>query len=823
MKKNTEFALLVKKGTELIREYGSQTWTDYNIHDPGITILEYLCYTLCELDSLCLLPIEDLFAPNTDSLLEDVVRHIGRKTGTKIQLLEMPPENVKERTFHEIDELLPGRALTFRDYRKLLIDFEGVKNAWIEKSQESVGQVALKGLYQAHLALEEWADEKARNFILKEAREILLENRNLCEDLTNVCIMPELDVALDIEIELSTDSNPSMVLGTAAYLIDQYLSPEIPFYSLAEMQKKGISITDIFSGPLLNHGFILDEELDRFKPMSELHNSDVLQLLLSIKGIIGVTFAELQFVPDETLEKTEPQLSWGLRIPRNHTVRFSPNHSCFRYQKNGRQFILEQAEVIQQFNLVKAQNAPRSFDRKQIVPAYPGGENRNFAKYNSLQNHFPSNYGIGQAGLSKTVSPLRQAQAKQLKAYLLLFEQFMADYRCQLANVGKLFSFSAKKRTRFVQLVEGIPGMDQLLRNEADFLPRLEKIAENKREFQTRRNRFLDHLLARYAEELDEYENILSSIHGREAQPEIIAAKERILNSYETLSRNRLAAWNYKIGGNDNSCVSGMEQRIRTLFGLDDDGGLENLYDMFLCVKRPNEIDALSEYRFYLKDGDENVLLSSSRHFYSNIEMERLMKQVCIFGDNRENYRRGQEDYGEYAGQYYYQLLDRNGRVIADQGAFYHSRKKRDQDLEKTLEFMKKYTRESVHMYTLEHILLRPTTITETYQGFSYDKKTTETDWQNLYSQQISIFLPDWPLRFQNNIFKEFFLRSIYEYTPSHIYPHIFWLNRNEMEEFENVLFQWQYDFANRSEFLDRSLFELKGYLGKLLKEEKNI
>ena len=37
-------------------------------------------------------------------------------------------------------------------------------------------------------------------------------------------------------------------------------------------------------------------------------------------------------------------------------------------------------------------------------------------------------------------------------------------------------------------------------------------------------------------------------------------------------------------------------------------------------------------------------------------------------------------DYGDYAGQYYYQLVDRNGRNIAESGAFYASRKERDPD-----------------------------------------------------------------------------------------------------------------------------------------------
>lgn len=818
MKTMTDYASLVKTGIELISDYSHQTWTDYNIHDPGITILEYLCYTLCELESLCFLPVEDLLAPSeTEHLEKETVTQKARR-GRDTQILEMPPEIVKEISFYKAEDIIPGRALTFRDYRKLLIDFKGVKNAWIAKTEEKVGPVSLEGIYQAFLVLEDWADEKTKNFILREAREILVENRNLCEDVSDIHILPELDITAHIDLELSAETNPAVALGKAAYLIDQYLSPEITFYSLDEMLQKNLAITDIFSGPVLAHGFISDEELDRLKPIDELYHSEVLKRVLDIEGVVAVDVAELHPLSGDLDYPADIRQSWGLKIPNTYVARFSPKKSKFSYRKSGQYFHMDSDLIIQQFNLLKAQNAPGSFDRKELIPCFSKGKNHGFMKYHSLQNHFPANYGIGLAGLSTTESPLRKSQAKQLKAYLMFFEQLIADHRCQLANVGKLFSFSPKQRTRYVQLIEGLAGMDQLLKKPDGFLQRLEEIVESDEQFLSRRNQFLDHLLARYAEDLSAYENTLSQTHQKDAPRELIATKERILNNYVGLSQNRFAAWNYKAGGSDNRVVSGLENRMRTLFGLDDDGGLEHLYRMFWCLKQTNEVDGLNEYRFYLKDENNKILLSSSRHFYSSIGMESLMQQVCIFGDNRENYRLGEADYGDYAGQYYYQLMDRNGRNIADSGAFYPSRKERDHALEKTLGLMKKYTRESIHMYVVEHILLRPSTTEKTYKGFDYTKKTDEADWQDLYSQQISIFLPDWPELFHNEVFKDFFIRSIREHTPAHIYPHIFWLGRVEMEHLENVLFQWQHDFAKRSEFLDRSLYDLKQYLGKLIK-----
>ena len=40
----------------------SDLWTDFNLHDPGLTILETLCYALTDLGYRTNFPIEDLVA-----------------------------------------------------------------------------------------------------------------------------------------------------------------------------------------------------------------------------------------------------------------------------------------------------------------------------------------------------------------------------------------------------------------------------------------------------------------------------------------------------------------------------------------------------------------------------------------------------------------------------------------------------------------------------------------------------------------------------------------------------------------------------------------
>lgn len=41
-----DFAALRTEALHLLERLDGETWTDFNTHDPGITILEQLCYAL---------------------------------------------------------------------------------------------------------------------------------------------------------------------------------------------------------------------------------------------------------------------------------------------------------------------------------------------------------------------------------------------------------------------------------------------------------------------------------------------------------------------------------------------------------------------------------------------------------------------------------------------------------------------------------------------------------------------------------------------------------------------------------------------------------
>jgi hypothetical protein len=56
------YAGLRAEALELLGRLCGDQWSDFNIHDPGITILEQLCFALTELAYRINFPIEDLLA-----------------------------------------------------------------------------------------------------------------------------------------------------------------------------------------------------------------------------------------------------------------------------------------------------------------------------------------------------------------------------------------------------------------------------------------------------------------------------------------------------------------------------------------------------------------------------------------------------------------------------------------------------------------------------------------------------------------------------------------------------------------------------------------
>ena len=109
-----DYNALRTAGIQLLEQTASSKWTDYNIHDPGITTLELLCYILTDLSYRSSFSIPDLLATATDTA------------------------NNTQKQFYSAKQIFTNKAVTINDYRKLLINIDGVKNAWLTKTTKNI-------------------------------------------------------------------------------------------------------------------------------------------------------------------------------------------------------------------------------------------------------------------------------------------------------------------------------------------------------------------------------------------------------------------------------------------------------------------------------------------------------------------------------------------------------------------------------------------------------------------------------------------------------------------------------------------------------------
>lgn len=374
--------------------------------------------------------------------------------------------------------------------------------------------------------------EKAKDKIA-DAKSALHAHRNLDEDYCRIQRVAVEDVAVCADVEVAPDADLDRVQAQIWFAIEHYFNPPVPFYSLQEMLAVNMPVEAIFNGPALDNGFIKTEELEAAALKTELRVSDIINLLMDIPGVLAVNnllltkydvegnpvkgAADLQ-TPTPNPNKISAQ--WTLQVTELHQPRLYFNLSRFLFYKNALPFQPRMDEALDTLTQLRGEAERPKFTTTEKDLLIPKGNYRNPTDYYPVQYSFPLTYGIGYEGIPNNPTPLRQAKAKQLKAYLMVFEQLLLNATEQIANVAKLFSLDAAtianpNRTYYTrQITENLIRDTSVLFSSAYDDTSLQQLAETTSEALERRNRFLDHILARFGEQFGEYALLLTDLQG---------------------------------------------------------------------------------------------------------------------------------------------------------------------------------------------------------------------------------------------------------------------------------------------------------------------
>ena len=262
-----DFNYLKETGLKYIQQLSGGIWTDYNSHDPGVTILEQLCYALTDL------------AYRTEYDVEDLLTVSKGK-----------PIDARNNSFFSPRMVFSRHPVTINDFRKLLIDrFQEIQNVWIAPEVLYDGEEGVTGVNNMEimpsLSFQKAVQSDPENGtrLLYEIRDFLNKQRSLGEDFGSVTLLKPEPFKLEANIKVSTEEDPEGVFSAILFGLEVFLYHPVSFSSIDELMEEGMGLEDIYSGPRLHSGFIKE---DKLKPRNiSLSTDQILRILTHIKGV----------------------------------------------------------------------------------------------------------------------------------------------------------------------------------------------------------------------------------------------------------------------------------------------------------------------------------------------------------------------------------------------------------------------------------------------------------------------------------------------------------------------------------------------------------
>lgn len=543
---------LLARSIEAAQKYSGSIWTDYNPHDPGVTMLEYLCYALTDLAYRTGFDMKDLLMAGTDNY--------------PLARLNLFPGQ---------SEIFPTAPVHETDFRRLLTDqIPEISQVWVHAVTKDPS--GFRGLYDVVVQSNEELNDQQKTLITDQVRLLFHKNRNLCQDLRRVIILREEVITIAADISIASDSMAEQVMAAILHELDSSFNPEVIQKDPHDLMQEGLDPAEVFDGPRPMHGYIVPESLaPKVDAIYVSRVRDLIQRIPGVQRLSGLVILRNGVrTHDEIIQfdaETFPKIG-GI------DAHLQQEQFSLAFFKDGLAYDIDPVSAGQLFDsamAVKRSGYQKRIQYHETPPLGLFGESQVKAFY-SIQPEMPDLYGLKKDSLPGSVTPRRLAQVQQLRAWLTIFDQLMANSLAQLSNLRKLLSISPDLRqTYFSQIPYDIPGLESIV--DAPDLETygalLDKISEDPDTFYRRRHRLLDHLLARFGERfpteaLEKFERTRLDFDKATIQDTLILSKIRFLEHISDLTRDRGLGFNLMHLHWDTENLSGVERRLMYLLNI---------------------------------------------------------------------------------------------------------------------------------------------------------------------------------------------------------------------------------------------------------------
>lgn len=786
-----EFDALRGDGIAMLQRLCGDLWTDYNLHDPGVTTLELLVYSLSDL------------AFRTDFDMADYLTGVDGTIDFARQGLYEPAS------------ILSCEALTVNDYRRLLYEaVPEVADIWVRLSSN--------GLMAIDIMTDAQADAAPGARTLKKIVQVYAAHRSLGEDVASVRLISPRPYYLCGKIDTYGERSAAEILAQILFDCGNYLSSGMAVQRLRDIIEEGHSPDQVFEGPAMGDGYVTASEAGaaaRSVSVSELIG--VIQKITGVRRVRALKLVDADQRPyvmyDSVLCDSAQGSYPSLPFPSDEVcielLRLQPEQgiedgvseqllsSAPAWRARNRAIYKEGALEFHKLHFERRtfrrkDNAIRSND-SAIRSCYslPIGRHRNLSAYYSIQNEFPEVYGINQYGLPHGASAERKTQAQQLKAFLYPFEQLMANFLQNLQELPILFSASIGEvpstyHSQFLGM-QSIPQIEELYALTSQVVPTSQKVLtalrtalDRQDDYNERKGRLYDYLLALYGEAFPQTAlRRFAHYHGADTEGWLLGAKQRLIVELVELGAGRGRGFNYLDQSGETVNLSPLQRRIALMVGFDDDQPLltPSWADKALTQIDDNvgdsDVDddpALAPGLLplpTLADADRVQPLTPSQPWPIDAWGESAFRHGAVLS----NYRLGRE--GDQIRLYC--LGKGRWLPLGSYGETVDAVRAAHASVALLITLHRKYER----MHLVEHILLRPRDPHGVY----------ENDVLASYAARISLVLPRWTLRCADSDFRNFVEQTAREHCPAHLHASFLWLGPALMAQFEGLQNSWQH------------------------------
>jgi len=793
-----DFDGLRRKGIALLQDLSRQQWTDYNLHDPGVTLLELLSYGLTDL------------VYRTDFEVADFLAGPSGEIDFMGQAL-FPPQKI-----------FPNQPVTNTDYCKLIYDHRpAVDDVWITASGPGLSKVFIK----PHESLFSANNEDEQVELRKDVEILLSLHRNLGRDVSEVEIVTGKPYSLAGEIEID-DSRPAAEIYADIYFkCAKLISSGGRIVRFEEALAQGMSWEQLLEGPLTYHGYIAD---DHFSEAN--YEVDVTRLIKLVRHIRGVRWVKRLCLVDEQgesytnvsldpLQQQCPILVFPAKLSEVMALKLkhgkssgqpapvTPENDPREPGRHAQQFREEVALYLRKSEFEYDAFRNNEGQLKRLLKL-PRGTHRDMSEYSSIGEHTPAIYGINHYGVPRSDPPEVHARARQLKAFLYPFEQVMANYLASLDGVKQLYSTDATlDRTYFAQFLTDteVPNLE-ILYADGVSAAEVDAVLAQQDDFSDRRNRVLDSMLAVYGEVFpDQALRRHDVYHADDFGRHLIECKIGLLRNLCDLSSRRAQAMNVHGSYWQGHNFAPIQLRVALLSG----GKTERVGQSLVSSMHNHDVRFLSDTRYQqLLDlehcaGDTVPLAwpeqAPAHHVLWGWPHGAISPSLLRAGVYKENYVTRAD--GDHSWLCLQVDDDRCWPLMrlpnADLAAGAH-------DVRDNLIGLSKAS-EGFHL--LEHVLLRPR-----QAGVERDVG------DDFYAYRVSVVLPSFTARFNDPGCRAWMEELISHQLPAHILPTFYWLDFAFLAQFERRYRHWLelLNEGNDLPGLDDAAGKLIELLGKL-------